>query len=95
MKTITGIVFADRKNRNVKQLLELMLEHQELFHAGLCRWALYLHRNYLITEVEYLLLNQYIKENKPEEIFDSIYYFEPCKIAPRIEWIEKQIDKLK
>ena len=79
--------------RTTKELLELMLEHQGLFYAGLCRWALYLHRNYLITEVEYLLLNQYIKENKPENA-GRTYYWENGKIAPRIEWINQQIEKL-
>ena len=94
MKTITGIVFADRKNRNMKQLLELLLERQELFHDGLCSWALDLHERYLITEVEYVLLNQYIKENKPENA-GRPYYWKEGKIAPRIEWINQQIKKLK
>ena len=79
--------------RNTKELLELMLEHQELFHAGLCNWALYLYDDDLITRAEYRLLRQYIKENKPENA-GLTYYWEKGKIAPRIEWINQQIEKL-
>ena len=80
--------------RNTKELLELMLKHKELFFFGLCSWAELLFINDLITEAEYRLLRQYINENKPDKTFDWIYYFEPYKIAPRIEWIEQQIEKL-
>ena len=80
--------------RTTKQLLELMLKHKGFFHCGLCHWALYLYENDLFTRSEYRLLIQYIKENKPEETYDSVYYFEPSEIAPRIRWINQQINKL-
>ena len=79
--------------RNTKQLLELMLRHKGLFHAGLCSWALYLYDDDLITRAEYRLLRQYINENKPENA-GRTYYWEKGKIAPRIEWINQQIEKL-
>ena len=79
--------------RTTKELLELMLKHQELFKVGLCYLAFDLYDDDLITRAEYLLLRQYIKENKPENA-DDTFYWEKGKIAPRIEWINQQIEKL-
>ena len=80
--------------RTTKQLLELLLERQELFHGGLCSWALYLYDDDLILTDEYLLLKKHIKENKPAEICNGFYYWDFGKITPRIEWIEQQMLKL-
>ena len=71
-----------------------MLERQDLFFFGLCGWAELLLINDLIMYDELTLLKQYINENKPDKTFDSIYYFEPTEITPRIEWINQQIEKL-
>ena len=35
--------------RTIKQLLEVMLEHQELFITGLCHWNSLLYNNDIIT----------------------------------------------
>ena len=79
--------------RNTKELLELMLEHKGLFHDGLCHWALYLYDDDLITRAEYRLLRKHIKKNKPENA-GRHYYWNYGEIAPRIEWINQQIEKL-
>ena len=78
--------------RTIKQLLELMLEHQELFGTGLCLCSSYLHLKDLISNTEKELLLEYIKENKPENA-GNLFYWEEGEIAPRIEWINTQIEK--
>ena len=80
--------------RTIKQLLELMLEHKALFHAGLCIWATNLCTYNLITYDEVILLQKYITANKPENA-GNLFYWEMGKIAPRIKWINTQIENLK
>lgn len=80
--------------RTIKQLLELMLEHQELFGTGLCRWVLTLHEDNFISTDEYYFFTKYIKDHKPLYTV-GIYYWKRCEIAPRIKWINTQIKNLK
>lgn len=82
--------------RSEKELFELMLEHQDMFRDGLCHWFLCLWAHNLISDEESLLIDRYIKNNKP---FLSLfrtddYYWSMCNIEPRIKWINKQIKKL-
>lgn len=80
--------------RNTKELLELMLAHRDLFRAGLCVWADNLWLKKLISDDEYIALRHYIEDNKPNKMFDRGYYWNAGVIAPRIEWINQQIEKL-
>ena len=79
--------------RTIKQLLELMLKHQERFETGLCLWVRMLFWLSLIKNDERKLLLDYIKENKPENA-GYLFYWEEGEIAPRIEWINQEIKKL-
>jgi hypothetical protein len=91
--------------RSIKELLELMLQHQELFKSGLCHWVgrLHCHGVYLISFDEYYVLKRYIKENRPSKYFslvaykhrNSDFYWELGCIHPRIKWIKKHIKKNK
>jgi len=53
--------------RTIKQLLEVMLEHQELFITGLCHWNSLLYNNDIITFSEKQNLSGYIQGNKPSK----------------------------
>ena len=77
----------------MKQLLELMLEHQELFEVGLCFWATNLYKYNLITYDELIILRKHIKKNKPVNA-GRTFYWNYGEINPRIEWINQQIEKL-
>lgn len=95
MKTIKKILdfFFVKRNRSVKELLELMLEHQGLFYSGLCSWIYSMRNKSLISDKEYCLLRDYIRANKPEN--KTNFWWEHSKITPRINWINTQIEKLK
>jgi len=81
------------KNRTIKELLELMLEHQHLFSAGLCLWNTSMHVRGLTNWDEYLILKKYINNHSPFlNIFNSSpYYWKSGDINPRIKWIKKHI----
>ena len=81
-----------QSTRSIKELLELMLEHQKLFGNGLCFCSTYLHFKDLISSAEKELLSEYIKSNKPKNA-GYFLYWEEGNIAPRIEWINTQIEK--
>jgi len=85
--------------RNVKELLELMLENKTLFSSGLCNWAHNLYYYNKITLNEYNLLDRYIASNRPKwyssidacKHKDNLYFWEPKNIEPRLKWINKHI----
>ncbi len=94
-----------KQERTIKELLQLMLEHQDLFVDGLCNWRNSLMYTDIISLEEYYVLKYYIKKNKPSMFsswgvfkhrigFSDIYYWTPYKIEPRIEWLNKHISKL-
>lgn len=95
-KTITNM-------RNEKELLQLMLRHQEYFSLGLCSWICnILIFEKIITKEECRLLLDYIEKNRPS-IYSSIdayknrgrhFYWKEGNINPRIKWINKHIKKL-
>jgi hypothetical protein len=90
--------------RTTKELLEVMLEHQDKFTFGLCSWASNLKRYKVINFNEWRTLQVYIKNNRPT-VFSSwynfytstcgsAYYWEARNIKPRIKWIKEHIKKL-
>jgi hypothetical protein len=90
--------------RSIKELLELMLKHKNLFETGLGSWALRLYYRDIISENEYLSLDKYIRNNRPDYFswtnfvkgYDKRrgYYFPSGVIKPRIYWIKTHIKKL-
>jgi len=89
------------KTRSIKELLQVMLDNQDLFDAGLCRWNLLLYRSGNISTDENIMLIDYIRDNRPS-MWSSVdafkhrnkeYYWECNNIQPRIKWIKKHIKK--
>jgi hypothetical protein len=90
--------------RTTKELLELMLEHQNKFRLGLCIWVNDLRLLKIISYDEWRELKTYIKNNKPSRFSSwdyfkysfsgSRFYWEASEIKPRIKWIKQHIKKL-
>lgn len=89
--------------RTVKELLQVMLQHQDLFEAGLCAWAASLYGKGIITESETEALLLYINHNPPDYFSwtnfltnykSGAYFFPYGSIKPRIYWIKRHIKKL-
>jgi hypothetical protein len=86
--------------RTTKELLELMLENQQFFKSGLCRWIENMYRRGIITEAECYRLEYYLSQNKPITFYKILrmnnnrYWWRIGDIKPRIKWIEKHIKKL-
>jgi len=93
------------KTRNIKELLQLMLDNKQLFKNGLCIWVDKLYGYDLIHKYELDSLSKYIKDNKPSINEWSIsmllyspgkfshYYWAVDKIYPRVQWLKKHIKK--
>lgn len=88
--------------RTEKELLQLMLEHQDKFSTTLCALNNSMFLDNIITINECLMLHLYIKDNRPS-MFSSLsafknrrgeYYWNKGDITSRIKWINKQIEKL-
>lgn len=80
------------RTRSVKTLLKLMLENQHLFKHGLCMWLSRLYQADIISSKEYDKVTWYLEANEPAN--NPTYWFEKGDIQPRIEWINKQLEKL-
>lgn len=85
--------------RSIKELLEILLENQNYFYAGLCGFVSGLQYSDKITWEERWLLLNYIRDNRPSKWSsfsafknrNSGYYWEEKDIKPRIKWIKKHI----
>lgn len=90
---------AELIDRPIKELLQIMLNHQDLFYGGLCTWNNDLFRKKLILSSERDALYKYIYNNRPcaYSSFNAfkyryhIFYWEPKKISYRIKWLKKHI----
>ena len=86
-----------KEERTIKELLQLMLEHQELFNNGLCLWVGRLYWCNCITSTESKSLSVYIQKNRPKNFYwltGDEYYWKYGDIQPRIKWIKKHIARL-
>ena len=86
-----------KEERTIKELLQLMLKHQELFNSGLCYWVRDLFWDSKITEEERNILDMYIQKNRPKNLYwliEDPYYWKLGNIKPRIKWIKKHIERL-
>jgi hypothetical protein len=88
--------------RSIKELLQVMLQHKDLFEKGMCHWVGTLHQKDIITESEAETLSEYIRYNRLNYFSWSnfirghepgAYYFPKGKIKPRIYWIKRHIKK--
>ena len=86
--------------RNIKELLQVMLDNKHNFHQGLCFWIIELRfASSVINTEEYKILSDYINNNRPHPLsslkafrsYGNGYYWKKGDIKPRIKWIEKHI----
>jgi hypothetical protein len=83
--------------RKEKELLQLMLEHQDKFEYGLCGWIFIMYGRNIISEKEYHKMNNYISFHRPKRIMDGEQYeysWTSGIIKMRITWINNQIKRL-
>lgn len=89
--------------RTIKELLQVMLQHKDLFETGMCYWVGTLDRQDIITGSEARALLKYIRCNRPyyfswtnfiNNYKSEGYFFPAGKLKPRIYWIEKHIKRL-
>ena len=87
--------------RDIKTLLQLMLDNKFLFTNGLCYWAWEMKFVGLITVAEVSILSWYIRNNRVSK-YSSLgtfyrsnraYWWKPGNITPRIKWIKEHIKK--
>jgi hypothetical protein len=91
-----------KEERTIKELLQLMLEHKELFNLGLCSWVTNVKIRQIITFDERSILMDFIHNNRPSKYSsvsafrnrDLLFYWEKNRIKPRIKWIKKHIARL-
>jgi hypothetical protein len=86
--------------RTTKELLELMLKNRNRhLRFGLCVVASDLYNMMVITDEEYLILQKYIDENQPRNLYNwfglihTSFYWKPGDRKPRIKWLKKHIEK--
>lgn len=90
------------RNRTIAELLELMVENQDCFYLGLCDWSHKMYRAKIITMSECIILEDYVKANRPSAFssWDAFkhrkkrFYWTMNDIHPRIEWINQHFNKL-
>lgn len=80
--------------RNIKELLTVMLENENLFITGMCQWVWHLKIKDYITPSEYGLLRRCFINNQPWVTNFKInyirneYWWKADNIKPRIRWIK-------
>jgi hypothetical protein len=91
--------------RTIKELLQLMLDHQEYFDTGLCLWTTRMYQNGLFTSEERNCVRDYIRNNRPTDkwTYDALfyqkkperstYYWTVFEIGPRKRWLKRHIRK--
>ena len=77
------------ENRSIKEILQLMLKHQDYFSFGLCHWIAKLNSWNIINRKEYLIIYDYINSEKPKGSSD--FWWEKGRIKPRLKWLEEHI----
>jgi hypothetical protein len=85
--------------RSIKELLMVMLDHQDKFKSGLCNWVFELNKDHILTNRESTRLDNYISYNKPKwyssysalKAKNTEWYWIRTNKAPRIRWIKKHI----
>jgi len=85
--------------RNIKEILEIMLQHEELFLTGLCNWACNLKVHGHINYEELMRLYKYIQDNRPAKwsgiitliCMNNLHYWPVGWIIPRRKWLKHHI----
>ncbi len=78
--------------RTEKKLLKLLKDNIFLMgDRGMCTAISLMYKKNIITSEERFKLRIYLKNKKPKEKWGSGFWFEPGKIEPRINWLNKQL----
>lgn len=82
--------------RTLRELLIILRDNKQHFHAGLCGLIAYLKYNIIITYKEAEILNKFIKEHPTDYYIDSQsnFYFPRYEWEPREKWLDEWIEKL-
>ena len=86
--------------RDIKTLLEVLLDRYQHDEAdtirwrGLCHAVIIIRYRDLITQEEERLLKRYLKENRPKYSRLTGFWWPKGKTAPRIEFLKKLISEL-
>ena len=91
-----------KKERNIKELLQVMLDNTRFLRRGLCFYVQSLQNELLLDSHEGKMLLVYIKHNRPSKWSslnafrncNIIFYWDDGDIKPRIKWIKKHIKKV-
>jgi hypothetical protein len=80
--------------RTIKELLQLILEHQGYFETCLCKWIEELYIENIIEFEEWNSLNKYIMKQRPitKPVWDV--WWPKRELQPRINWINQQLEIL-
>ena len=92
MKTIIKQIkkfFKKNKSMEAKMLLELLERYPDSFTTGLCNfiYRLYFVEN-IITYEEFILLDQWIILNSPEQKYNNYYWFKLGDKKSRIKYLK-------
>ena len=81
--------------RTEKELLQVLLDNSSIMDAGLCWLIDDLLRQDIISVKEFLVLENYLYNNKPSNILSlTEFWFPMGEKEPRINWLKEQINKL-
>ena len=87
------------KARNIIELLTILrYEVERDLYNGMCSIInCRVHRTsilfeYIFTNKEKDILNDYLEANNPTDT--TWYWWNPGEVAPRLDWIDKQLNKL-
>ena len=80
--------------RTEKELIEIMLDNEDLFVTGLCKWLHQIYFYELISFTEYEMLLFIFADNRPyTEIGIGYYWWQSGNIEPRIDFLNDLIKK--
>jgi hypothetical protein len=80
------------RNRDILTLLKVLRDNIGLLKFGFCWLCHQLYVTDVINEKEFLLLTDYLNNNKPKNTNTS-YWFSNGSVAPRLDWLNEQIAK--
>lgn len=84
--------------KTIKELLEITLEaiEEKQFPDIVCICDHFIDMNIceIITAQEKYLLYDFMDENEIDDKYDLMFWWEPGKMKPRIQWLKEQIKRL-
>lgn len=81
--------------RSLNKLLIIIkkdIKKDKNFSRGICYNITKLYENKKITDLEYKIIGNFIKNSKPINKFNNIFWWNPGDKKPRLEWLESNIN---